>query len=95
MNENYDVPVKLEVDGTLDLHHFSPKDLKFLIPDYIDECIKKRIFEIRIIHGKGTGSLRRTVHAILGRLDSVLSYGLADETRGSWGATIVHLKQRY
>ena len=85
--------VVVEINGELDLHTFSPKDIKYLIPDYLEECQKKKIFEIRIIHGKGTGVLRKSVHAIINRLKMVKSYRLADETRGSWGATIVTLHQ--
>ena len=57
--------VQLVIDGVLDLHPFSPKDLKYLIPDYIEECINLQILEIRIIHGKGIGNIRRSVHALL------------------------------
>ena len=85
-------PVKVEIDGVLDLHHFSPKDLKYLIPDYIEECRKKGILEIRLIHGKGVGNIRRSVHSLLDRNDNVSSFALADERFGSWGATIAHLK---
>ncbi len=85
-------PYILEIDGVLDLHTFSPKDLKTLIPDYLDECWKKRILEVRIIHGKGKGNLRRSVHALLQRNPLVVSYRLADLQSGSWGATITTLK---
>jgi len=46
---------------------------------------------VRIIHGKGTGTLRRYVHATLDPLDMVERYELAGD-KSSWGATIVHLK---
>ena len=76
----------------LDLHAFQPKDVKDLVPDYIAECRKQNILQVRIIHGKGTGALRETVHALLDRMPEVVSYKLADEQAGGWGATIVHLK---
>lgn len=84
-------PVILEIDGELDLHTFSPKDLKTLIPDYLEECRKKGIREVRIIHGKGTGNLRRTVHSLLENNPLVRHYRLAGNDSGSWGATIVIL----
>ena len=43
------------------------------------------------MHGKGKGVLRKSVHAILGRTPGVVSWKLADETAGSWGATLVRL----
>lgn len=84
--------VELPIDGVLDLHSFSPKDLKYLIPDYIDECLKRKITELRIIHGKGIGNIRRSVHALLDKNPNVLHYKLGDEKSGSWGATIVQLR---
>jgi dsDNA-specific endonuclease/ATPase MutS2 len=44
---------------------------------------------VRIIHGKGTGTLRQIVHGVLDRHELVASYRL-DET-GNWGATVVEL----
>ena len=87
-----DDPIELPVDGTLDLHAFRPADIKFLIPEYLEECRKKGILHIRIVHGKGTGILRRTVHAALERIGTVASFRLGDERSGSWGATLVTLR---
>ena len=93
MDEKLPDHIHIEIDGVLDLHHFSPKDLKYLIPDYLNECVEKDISEVKIIHGKGKGILRRTVHSLLDRNPDVISYRLASEQNGSWGATIVQLKK--
>ncbi len=85
-------PVILPIDGTLDLHCFRPAEVKDLVPDYLQECRKLGIFQVRIIHGKGTGTLRRTVHAVLGRLNYVTGFKIAGEDGGSWGATLVDLR---
>ncbi len=85
-------PKELPIDGTLDLHTFKPEDLGSLIPGYIEECLEKEIFEIRIIHGKGTGNLRRSVHALLDRNPHIKSYSLAGD-RSGWGATIATLEK--
>ncbi len=82
---------EMPIDGTLDLHSFRPSDVKTLVPDYIAECRRHGIFGIRIIHGKGTGALRETAHAILGRMDEVVSFRLARDA-GGWGATVVELR---
>jgi len=79
------------IDGVLDLHTFRPSEVGTLIPDYIEECLRLGILDLRIIHGKGTGSLRRTVHALLKRHPAVASFHLADESAGGWGATLVRL----
>jgi DNA-nicking Smr family endonuclease len=87
-------PIELPIDGVLDLHTFHPREVKDLVPDYLAECRERGILEVRIIHGKGTGSLRRTVHAILARLPEVISFSLAMEDGGGWGATVVSLQPK-
>ncbi len=83
----------LPINGELDLHTFRPNEIKTLIPDYLDACMEAGIEEVRIIHGKGTGQLREGVHRLLERLPKVVSFQLAPEWHGGWGATIVHLRQ--
>ncbi len=84
-------PVPYPIDGVIDLHTFSPKDVKMLIPDYIGACIDANIYHLRIIHGKGTGTLRRLVQSILEKDDRVVHYQLAGPEAGGWGATLVTL----
>ena len=82
----------IPIDGVLDLHTFRPSDIGKLVPAYVEACQEAGIYEVRIIHGKGSGSLRRSVHAVLSRLESVAAFHTAGEERGGWGATIVRLK---
>ena len=84
--------VEYPINGTLDLHTFSPSEIKELVPDYIDECLKRGITQLRIVHGKGTGTLRRIVHSILDKHPRVISYRHEGGSGGSWGATVVDLK---
>jgi DNA-nicking Smr family endonuclease len=72
-----DEPIQLPIDGVLDLHTFQPREVKELVLDYLSACSERGIFQVRIIHGKGTGQLRRTVHAQF----------------GGWGATLVELRK--
>lgn len=84
-------PVEIPITGELDLHTFHPRDLPELIPAYLEACRDRHLLEVRIIHGKGTGTLRTIVHAHLQRSPLVKSFHLGNETTGSWGATLVTL----
>jgi DNA-nicking Smr family endonuclease len=84
--------VELPIDGILDLHAFRPREVRDLLPEYFMACRGKGILEVRIIHGKGTGMLRENVHSLLKRLPEVISFRLAGEDAGNWGATVVRLR---
>ncbi|HEX16208.1 MAG TPA: DNA mismatch repair protein MutS [Deltaproteobacteria bacterium] len=86
--------IEFPIDGVLDLHTFDPQEIKELIPEYLRLCQDRGILEVRIIHGKGKGVLRRTVHILLARLPEVASFRTAGEEEGGWGATIVRLWPR-
>jgi hypothetical protein len=86
-----DEPVVLDITDVLDLHTFRPSDVKDLVPDYLDEAAARGFTTVRIIHGKGTGTLRTLVHALLARHPLVASFSLATD-RSGWGATLVTLK---
>lgn len=85
-------PVPMPITDELDLHTFRPKDVKDLVPTYLAECRQQGILTVRVIHGKGIGNLRRTVHALLERDSNVESFAGASEQLGGWGATMVRLK---
>jgi DNA-nicking Smr family endonuclease len=82
---------QVPITDELDLHHFAPREVGDLVTEYLHEAHAIGLRTIRLIHGKGIGALRRTVHAALDRHPLVASYRLADD-RSSWGATIVELR---
>jgi len=86
-------PIRQPIDGVLDLHAFRPEETGDLVDDYLDACQEHGIREVRIIHGKGRGTLRRIVHARLDRRHDVGAYRLAGDASG-WGATLVILISR-
>lgn len=89
-----DKPFELPIDGVLDLHTFRPRDIKEVVMEYLAECQRQNILQVRIIHGKGIGELKRTVHALLSQHPEVTAYSLASAWYGGLGATIVHLRKK-
>ncbi len=87
-----DEPIQLPINGVLDLHTFKPRDVQDLVPDYLAACQERGILQVRIIHGKGIGHLRRTVHTLLARHPAVVSFALDYPEFGGWGATLVRLR---
>jgi dsDNA-specific endonuclease/ATPase MutS2 len=85
-------PIEIPIDGTLDLHHFPPREVKSLVKDYLEECRALGILEVRIVHGKGIGTIREMVHSVLRRLEFVESFGQGGMAGGGWGATLITLK---
>lgn len=75
----------------LDLHHFKPREVPDLVREYLHECRRRDIAEVRIVHGKGKGVLRAIVQDILAQDPHVLAYGPAMD-RSGWGATVARLR---
>jgi DNA-nicking Smr family endonuclease len=86
-------PEAIAVDGDeLDLHTFLPRDAGDAVVEYLEWAAERGLVRVRIIHGKGTGTLRRIVHGALAKHPRVSEYGLAAEHSGGWGATWVTLR---
>ena len=84
-------PVEIEITDLLDLHSFSPRDIRSVVEAYLEEAHKKGFSIVRIIHGKGVGVQREIVRKVLSETGFVSSFKNAPEFSGSWGATIAHL----
>jgi DNA-nicking Smr family endonuclease len=86
--------VRIPIEGWIDLHTFSPKEIPSLLEEYLLECQKKGFKEVRIIHGKGKGVQRSIVYSFLEKSSLVESFESAPPEAGSWGATIAVLKNK-
>ena len=84
-------PQAIPLEDRLDLHTFRPQELGTLIPEYLEFCHQRGIYEVKLIHGKGTGALKARVRAILRRHPLVAGFADADPEGGGWGATQVYL----
>lgn len=87
-------PFPLPIDGVLDLHPFRPSEVKDLVLDYLAACQERDILTVRIIHGKGIGALKKTVHALLARHPDVIEFTLDHPLFSGAGATLVRLRPR-
>lgn len=90
-NSDEQAPVELPITGELDLHGFLPSELGELVPHYLRLCRERGLLEVRLVHGRGEGQIRASVHAILGRMPEVMSFSLAAPGYGGNGATMVRL----
>lgn len=87
-------PVRLPIDGVLDLHYLDPRQVPEIVSDYLRECRRHGITQVRIVHGKGRGVLRERVHAVLRGMPLVEGFRPGGDGGGGWGATIVTLRRR-
>src|SRR5215207_7837813 len=81
-------PVELEITDSIDLHAFSPKDIKAVTIAYLDEARKKGFSVVRIIHGKGIGVQREIVRGVLRETGFVKGFKSGDGFGGE-GSTVV------
>ena len=58
---------------------------------YLDDALLSHLNSVRVVHGKGTGALRKGIHEYLRRQKHVKSYRLAEFGEGDAGVTIVEL----
>lgn len=84
--------VTVPITSELDLHPYRPREVADLLNAYFEACIEKGIDSVRIIHGKGTGVLKRRVLAILEKHPLVIAAAAAGPEAGGWGATLVKLR---
>jgi DNA-nicking Smr family endonuclease len=90
-DDNEIPPVRIPITNELDLHTFRASEVSDLLDDYFAECRARGIFSVRVIHGKGSGALKKRVRSILGKHPLVKSCTDAPPHAGGWGATCVEL----
>jgi DNA-nicking Smr family endonuclease len=91
--QNGESPVVVPIGDSLDLHAFAPKDIPAVVADYLEECARRRFREVRLIHGRGTGTQRAAVRSLLAAHPLVTDFTDAPPERGGWGATVAYLRE--
>lgn len=89
---NGELPEFIKVTDVLDLHGFFPEQVPEMVEEFIKNALELKLYQLRIIHGKGRSKLKWTVHQVLKGHPDVARFGDAPPEIGGWGATIVELK---
>jgi DNA mismatch repair protein MutS2 len=82
------------VDGELLLRRLAVEEALYRLDQYLYDAFMAGLPSVRIVHGKGTGKLRRAVHESLAKHPLVRSYRLGDYGEGDYGVTVVELTNR-
>jgi DNA mismatch repair protein MutS2 len=79
------------VDRELFLRRLTVEEALDRLDQYLYDAFMAGLSSVRIVHGKGTGKLRRAVHESLAKHPLVKSYRLGDYGEGDYGVTVVEL----
>jgi dsDNA-specific endonuclease/ATPase MutS2 len=82
-------PVRVPIEGVLDLHAFAPRDIPSVVSEYIDAAVAAGLLEVRLVHGRGRGVQRGIVQAALDRHARVAEFW--DDPGAHLGATVARL----
>ena len=88
-----DEPIRIPVTDVFDLHTVSPREVKPVVENYLEEAYRMGFRALRIIHGRGIGVQREMVRSILARTPFVSGFSDAPGEAGGWGATVVTLRE--
>ena len=82
------------VDKELHLRHLTVDEALFRLDQYLNDAFMAGLPSVRIVHGKGTGTLRQAVHEVLAKHPLVKSFRPGDYGEGDYGVTVVELAHR-
>ena len=76
----------------IDIRGMMVDEAEVALDRFIDDSVMAGLSQVLIIHGKGTGALRKGVHSYLKRHRNVANFNFADMSEGGTGATLVELQ---
>ena len=65
---------EIPIEDTIDLHTFQPREVKIVVEEYLFQAVRKRLAEVRIIHGRGIGVQREIVRSVLEKHPDVTEF---------------------
>ena len=81
-----------EAHRDIDIRGMMVDEAEMVLGKFLDDSVMAGLSQVLIIHGKGTGALRKGDHAYLNRHRNVASFNFADMSEGGTGATLVELQ---
>ncbi len=79
---------RVELTDEIDLHHFSPKDAKALLGEFLEQAREKGLRRVRIIHGRGRSVLKSITVGVLEASPFVTAFR---DDGANWGATVADI----
>ncbi|MBP1758655.1 MAG: endonuclease MutS2, partial [Firmicutes bacterium] len=76
----------------VDLRGMTTDEAEAVLSQFLDQALLGNLTSVRIIHGKGTGAVRKAVHQVLKRTKQIKSFRLGRYGEGEDGVTIAELK---
>ena len=92
IRQNPDRALRASAARELDIRGMETLEAESVVDNFISAAVMGKLDEVTIIHGKGTGALRKAVHDILRRNKAVKSFRLGVYGEGESGVTVVTLK---
>ena len=92
IRQNADRALRASAARELDIRGMETLEAESVVENFISAAVMGKLETVTIIHGKGTGALRKAVHDILRRNKAVKSFRLGVYGEGESGVTVVTLK---
>ena len=92
VRQNADRALRTSASRELDIRGMETLEAESVVENFLSAAVMGRLDTVTIIHGKGTGALRKAVHDILRRNKAVKSFRLGVYGEGESGVTVVTLK---
>ena len=93
-SKNKDYALITPAENEVHLRHLTVDEALIKLDKYLNDAFVAGLYQVRVVHGKGTGTLRQMVREQLGKHPLVKSYRLAGYGEGSTGVTIVELASK-
>jgi DNA-nicking Smr family endonuclease len=86
-----DAIIRIPIEYELDLHAFAPRDIASVVDEFIRAAWSAGLRDLRLVHGRGRGVQRATVHRLLAQHPLVVHF--RDDPAAHLGATLVELNR--